>query len=74
MVIAWGCSGCVCFNMGANVFARCWYSGCIFIVFGMKYMLALFLCVIGCVRRISGIGPGLVSMSPHFSRSSLLMK
>jgi hypothetical protein len=62
------------FSIGANVLARCWYSGCSFIVFGMKYVLALFLCVIGCVRRISGIGPGLGSMSPHFSRSSMSMK
>ena len=39
--------------------AMCWYSGCNFIVFGMKYVLAIFLCVAGCVRRILGIGPGL---------------
>ena len=51
-----------------------WYSGCSFIVFGMKYMLALFLCVGGCVCRMLGIGPGLGSMSPLFSSSSLLMK
>jgi hypothetical protein len=60
--------------MGANVFAMCWYSGCSLIVFGMKYILALFLCVAGCVCRMLGIGPGLDSMSPHFSNSSLLMK
>jgi len=60
--------------MGANVFAMCWYSCCSFIVFGMKYMLALFLCVAGCVYRMLGIGPGLDSMSPHFSNYSLLMK
>ena len=60
--------------MGANVFAMYWYSGCSFIVFGMKYMLALFLCVAGCVCRILGIGPGLGSMSPHLSKFSLLMK
>jgi hypothetical protein len=65
---------CVCFSIGANVFAMCWYSGCSFIVFGIKYVLALFLCIVGCVRKISGIGPGLSSMSPNFSRSSLLMK
>ena len=74
MAIAWWCSGCVLLSIGANVFARCWYSGCSFKVFGIKYVLAIFLCEIGCVRRMSGIGPGLSSMSPHFSRSSLLMK
>ena len=37
-------------------------------------MLALFLCVAGCVCRMLGIGPGLGSMSPHFSNSSLLIK
>ena len=62
------------FSIGANVLARCWYSGCSFIVLGMKYMLALLLCVVGCECRILGIGPGLDSMSPHFSNSSLLMK
>ena len=54
--------------------AMCWYSGCSFIVLGMKYVLALFLCVAGCVRKMSGIGPGLGSMSPHCSSASLLMK
>ena len=72
--MALGCSGYVFFSMGANVFAKCWYSGCNFIVFGIKYMLALFLCVAGCVCRMLGIGPGLSSMSPHFSNSNLLMK
>ena len=62
------------FSMGANVFAMCWYSGYIFIVFGIKYMLALCLYVAGCVCRILGIGAGLSSMSPHFSNSNLLMK
>ena len=37
-------------------------------------MLALFLCVVGCVRRMLGIGPGFSSMSPHLSNSNLLMK
>ena len=37
-------------------------------------MLALFWCVVGYVCRMLGIGPGLSSMSPHFSNSSLLMK
>ena len=72
-MISGGCSGCVCFSVGANVFAMCWYSGCSVIVFGIKYVLAFF-CVTGCVRKISGIGPRLSSMSPHFSKSSLLMK
>ena len=62
------------FSMGANVFAMCWYSGCSFIVFGINYILALFLCVAGCVCRMLGIGPGLSSMSPHFSNSNLLIK
>jgi len=31
---------------------------------GMKYILYLFLCGDGCVLSISGIGPGLVSISP----------
>ena len=65
--------GCI-FKIRANVFAMCWYSGCSFIVFGMKYILALFLCVVGCVRRMLGIGPGLGSMSPHCSRVNLLIK
>ena len=60
--------------MGANVFAMCWYSGCSLIVFGMKYILALLLCIAGCVCSMLGIGPGLDSMSPHFNNSSLLMK
>ena len=37
-------------------------------------MLALFLYAAGCVCKMLGIGPGLDSMSPHFSNSSLLMK
>ena len=64
----------MCLSMGANVLAMCWYSGCSFIVFGMKYSLAPFLCVSGCVQRILGIGPRLGSMSPHCSRVNLLMK
>ena len=50
--------------MGENIFARCWYSGCSLIVHGMKYILFLFLCGVGCACSISGMGPGLVSMSP----------
>ena len=53
--------------------AICWYSGCSFIVFGIKYALALFLCAAGCVCKILGIGPGLGSMSPHCNSVSLLM-
>jgi hypothetical protein len=56
------------------VLAMCWYSGCSFIVFGLKYVLALFLCVAGCVRRILGIGPGFSSISPHCYKVNLLMK
>ena len=44
-MIIWGCSGCVILSMGANVVAMCWYSGCNFMVFGIKYVFALFLCV-----------------------------
>ena len=40
----------------------------------MKYALALFLCVAGCVRKILGIGPGLSSISPHCNKVNLLMK
>ena len=56
------------------MFAMCWYSGCNFIVFGMKYVLAFFLCIAGCVCKMSGIGPGLGSISPHCNNASLLMK
>ena len=50
--------------IGENCFARCWYSGCNLIVHSIKYLLHLFLCVDGCVCRILGMGPGLVSISP----------
>jgi hypothetical protein len=30
----------------------------------MKYILFLFLCEVGCACSISGMSPGLVSMSP----------
>ena len=30
----------------------------------IKYFLHRFLCVVGCVCRMLGMGPGLVSMSP----------
>ena len=58
------CSGCVRFIIGENCFAKCWYSGFNLMVHSMKYILHLFLCVDGCVWRILGMGPGLVSMSP----------
>ena len=50
--------------IGENFFANCWYSGCSLIVHGMKYILFLFLCAVGCACSMSGMGPGLVSMSP----------
>ena len=56
--------GCVIIMLGANCFAKCWYSGCSLIVHGIKYNLHLFLCVFGCFCRRFGIGPGLGSMSP----------
>jgi hypothetical protein len=61
---------CVVFKHGANFFAKFWYSGCSFIVHGIKYVLFLFLCDVGCVLSKFGIGPGLVSMSPESSSSS----
>lgn len=36
MLVTFGWFGCVMFMMGENVFANCWYSGCNFIVHGMK--------------------------------------
>ena len=62
--------GCVVFKHAANCFANCWYSGCSFIVQGMKYVLSLLLCDGGCVLSMFGIGPGLVSMSPQRSSRS----
>ena len=50
--------------MGENCFAKCWYSGCNFIVHSIKYFLHMFLCVDGYFCRILGIGLGLVSMTP----------
>ena len=58
------CLGGVRFIIGEDCFAKCWYSGCNLMVHSMKYILHLFLCVDGCVWRILGMGPGLVSMSP----------
>src|SRR5450631_69204 len=68
MIASW-CFGCVRFMIGDNCFARCWYSGCNLIVHSIKYLLHLFLCVVGCVCRMLGMGPGLVSMSPLCSIS-----
>ena len=64
MVVSW-CFGCVIFMIGENCLARCWYSGCNFIVFSIKYILHRFLCVVGCANSILGMGPGLVSISPQ---------
>jgi hypothetical protein len=64
--------GCVVFRHAAKYFARCWYSGCSFIVHGIKYILFLLLCDGGCVLRMFGIGPGLVSMSPPRSIRSFM--
>ena len=52
------------FSIGENVFARCWYSGCNFIVHVIKYVLYLRLCGGGCVCNILGMGPGFFLMSP----------
>ena len=50
--------------MGENCFAKCWYSGCNLIVLGIKNILDLLRCMGGNVFNRSGMGPGLVSMSP----------
>jgi hypothetical protein len=63
VIVSW-CCGCVMFMIGEKCFARCWYSRCSLIVHSIKYLLHLFLCVVGCVCRISDMGPRLVSMSP----------
>ena len=64
--------GCVVFKHAENFFARCWYSGCSLIVQGIKYILLLDLCDGGCVLSMSGIGPGLVLMSPPRSIRSFM--
>jgi hypothetical protein len=64
--VSW-CFGCVKFKVGENCSARCWYSGYNFIVHSIKYLLHLFLCVDGCLCRMLGMIPGLVSMSPPSS-------
>ena len=58
------------FNTGENVFARCWYSGCSFIVHAIKYVLILRLCGGGCVSSMFGMDPRLVSISPLLSSCS----
>ena len=68
LVVESWCSGCDGFMLGENFLAKCWYSGCNLIVFGIKYILHLFLCTGGWACSKLGMGPGLVSMSPH-SRS-----
>ena len=62
--------GCVVFRHAENCFAKCWYSGCSFIVQGIKYVLFLFLWDGGCVLSMFGIGPRLVSISPQRSNKS----
>ena len=52
------------FSTGENIFARCWYSSCGFIVHVIKYVLYLRLCGGECVFSMFGMGPGLVSISP----------
>ena len=52
------------FNTGQNVFARCWYSYCSFIVHLIKYVLYLHLCGGGYISSMFGMGHGLVSISP----------
>ena len=58
-VIICACKGCKFWKIGANVWARCWYSGWNLIVLGIKYISCLLLWVVGCVLSMSGIGPGL---------------
>ena len=67
--------GWLIFSIDANVFVRCWYSSCSFIVHSIKYVLYLYLCGDGCVSSMFGMDLGLVSMSPHLSScSDLLME
>ena len=49
--------------IGENCFARCWYSGCNLIVHSIKYLLHLYLCMVGCVCRMLGMG---WFQCPHF--------
>ena len=60
------------FSTSENVFARCWYSGCSFIVHSIKCVLYLCLCGGGCTSSMFGMGLGLVSISPLLSSCSEL--
>ena len=61
------------FSTGENIFARCWYSGCSFIVHSIKYVLYLRICGGRCAFSMFGIGPGLISISPLLSSCSELL-
>lgn len=61
-------SWCVFINSGLNVLARCWYSGWNLIVLGRKYVVCRLLWSVGCFCSRFGIGPGLVSLSPHLNK------
>ena len=61
------------FNTGAKIFARCWYSGCNFIVHVMKYVLYLLWYGDRCASSIFGIGPEFDSISPLLSNCSALL-
>ena len=41
------CRGCVFWNSGLKLVARCWYSSCSFIVIGIKYVVYRLLCAVG---------------------------
>ena len=58
------------FSISENVFAKCWYFGCSFIVHSIKYVLYLRLCGDGCVSSMFGMNLGLVSISPLLSNCS----
>ena len=64
--------GWLVFGTSENVFARCWYFGCSFIVHSIKYVLYLCLCGGGCVSSMFGMGPRLVSISLLLSSCSEL--
>ena len=60
------------FSTSENIFARCWYSCCSFIVHSIKYVLYLRLCGDGCASSVFGMGSGSVSISPPLSSCSEL--
>ena len=62
--LVWGRMYLLCVGIQVVVYYSIWD----------KIYVGSFLCVAGCVYRMLGIGPGLSSMSPHFSNSNLLMK